>query len=200
MHLSQQKSHTGHLQNKNISIIIAAVTDADDLQGLQSATEIDYEFLPCSENLKFLKCFRTLFYLLIRNNGGREQEIKQCGETLSLLELQTINRVRLQCVQCTDREGIRYRVGRTSSENGTKGGFASLRWNGVFLRDALDFKSSKDKNLTENVLQMLGITDLEEISVKTFKMQDELKWPKRAVHSVSEIPYQDRLLLHAITD
>lgn len=55
---------------------------------------------------------------------------------------------------------------RVPSESGTKGRFASLRRNGVFVRDALDFKSWKDKNLTESVQQTLDITNVEEIPVK----------------------------------
>jgi len=46
------------------------------------------------------------------------------------------------------------------------------------------------------VVEVSEITRLEETSVKTFKMQDELKWSKHATHSRSEISRQTLAKLH----
>lgn len=76
----------------------------------------------------------------------------------------------------------------TSLERGTEEAFVICKSEvkGNFSKRCSWLKEWKD-DLTENVVEILEITNLEEISVKTLKMQDEFKWSKHATRSRSEI-------------
>lgn len=115
-------------------------------------TETDDEFLPWPVDqrwLKLLKCFKVLFYLVIKRKWRKRTRNETMGRDIEFAETSGQWTTR-RCTEHTNGVRISVQTGKHILRN------RRLRGNGSFIRDALYLKSWKD-DLTENVVEILEL-------------------------------------------